>query len=168
MAEWAKKQAVGVSATDAQHALNIYFEEADPVNGSDFGMQGFVYKKIFDAGVATVLGCPVGDVAAAGGGTVTPDISDVNAGAIKGRGGGLTTFVTALNVTAYGWVQNVGYTRYSTITTGAVAAEADLEWTDDLTIAAFTNAKWIFGKARVAAAGTPLRIAAGGVMLFGN
>lgn len=164
MSEWSTKQAVETSASTQQVPFNVYFEELD-VNTPNFGIQGFVYKNIFDAGVATAKGSPVGCTNASGGSIVTPDFSDTSASAMRFRCGGIAAYVVAANTNAYGWVQSLGCNRVPLQTTGAVAAGAQLEWTDDFTVAAFSNAQNIFGRTQIAAASG--FIAAGGAWIYG-
>lgn len=165
--EWSARQSVEKSESTQQIPFNVYFEELD-VNTSDFGIQGFVYKNIFDAGVACVKGSPVGSTQASGGKIVTPDQSDAGGAGILGTGGGLVQYIVAANTNAYGWIQNFGINRVLAITTGALAANALGIWSADDTIAAFTdpgNEELIFCRALVAASGGS--VAAGGLLLFG-
>ena len=133
--ELVTRQAVGTAMSTQEHSLNVYFEEHD-LNDRDLGIQGFVYKKIFDAGVATIIGSPVGCTQASGGGIVTPDQSDAGAGAVFG--GGIAQFAVALNVTRFGWVQRYGISRSIVKTTGALAAGVFGRWSGDDTVAAIT------------------------------
>ena len=133
--ELVARQAVGTGNADQQHPLNVYYEELD-VNDRDFGIQGFVYKKILDAGVATAIGSPVGSTQASGGGIVTPDQSDSGAGGVFG--GGIAQYVVAAGTTSFGWVQRYGISRTIVKTTGALAAGVFGRWSGDDTVAAIT------------------------------
>jgi hypothetical protein len=165
--ELVNKMLVGTAYTEYFVPLNTYFEELD-VNDRDFGLQGFVMKTVFDAGVATSIGSPVGSTQASGGKTVTPDQSDAGGADILHRGGGAAQFAVAANVTNYGWVQCQGISRAILKVTGAIAANGLLIWAGDDDVDVFTdpgNEELIFGRALVAAASD--QIAAGGVLFFG-
>lgn len=164
MAEYAIRQKVDTVSATQQHPFNVYFEEMD-VNTADYGHQGYVYKTILDAGVATSAGSPVGSTQASGGSVVTPDQSDAGSAGIRFRGGGIAPVAVAAGATKYGWIQCVGINRVAAICTGALAANAQGEWTADDTIAAFSNSQFIFCRALVAASGGS--VAAGGLLLFG-
>lgn len=164
--EWSARQAVETSASTQQVPFNIYFEQMD-VNTADYGLQGFVYKNIFDSGVATSKGSPVGATQAAGGSIVTPDQSDAGGAGVLGRGGGIAQVAVAANTNAYQWVQCVGIGRVLMKCTGALAANALGVWTGDDTVAAFTdpgNEELIFVRALVAASGG--EVAAGNYLLL--
>lgn len=167
MSRQSTAQKVEDSSTTQQHSLNWRFEQVD-VNSEDYGTQGFVYKKLFDAGVAAIKGSPVGETQASGGGTVTPDQSDAGSAGILGTGGGIAQWAVAANTTLFGFVQYQGIGRVLMKTTGALAANALGVWTGDDTVAAFTdpgNEELIFVRALVAASGGD--VAAGGYLLLG-
>lgn len=162
---FASRQPVGTAESSQVASLNTIFEEHD-INNKDYGMQRFVYKKITDAGVATAIGSPVGEVQESGGGTVTPDFSDVGADSILGDGGGIAQFVVAAAGTSYGWVQSKGIGRAIMKTTGALAAAVLGTWTDDDTVAVVADGteEYVFVMNLVAASGGS--VAAGGYRLL--
>lgn len=169
MAEYSNKMLIGTAYSEYFVPLNTYIEVLDP-NDKDFGLQGFVMKTVFDAGVASAIGSLVGTTNASGAKTVTPDQSDsgspAGAGCL-GRGGGICQFAVALNVTRYGWVQCLGVSRTILKTGGALAAGALFVWSGDDAAAAFTdpgNEELVRGLCLVAAASN--EVAAGGILLF--
>ena len=164
--ELSNKMKVGTAYDTYTVPLNTYFEELD-VNNKDFGLQGFVMKTIFDAGVATSIGSPVGSTLASGGNIVTPDQSDAGKAGVLGRGGGIAQCAVALNVTRYAWVQCRGIGRAIMLTTGALAAGDLGSWTGDDTVAVVgTDEEFAFVHALVVAAGSPLQVPAGGYLLL--
>ena len=152
--ESAARLPVGTAADTQVAILNTEMDQLD-VNSSDRGKQRFIFKKILDAGVGTSIGSPVGEVQGTGGGTVTPDQSDVGAGAILHGGGGIAQFAVAAGTTSYGWVQRSGIGRTVLKTTGALAAGALGYWSGDDTVVVYTagtHDAYVFVMALVVAA----------------
>lgn len=137
MADVIAKGKVGTAYADQLMDLNLYYEEQELSAGNqDWGIQGFVWKKVFDAGVAAIIGSPAGETQASGGGTVTPDQSDSGAGGIFG--GGICTAAVTANTTRYEFLQCRGIGRQIMKTTGALAAGVFARWSGDDTCAAIT------------------------------
>ena len=168
MAEWAARLKVGAAAETKLIPYNAVMGEMD-VNNSDFGVQRFVFKQVFDAGVAASAGSPVGTTQAAGGGIVTPDQSDVTAIAIRGMNGGICTFAVAANAIRYGWIQFEGVNRYGALAgSGTITAGVGTVWSGDdtLTDVGATDEEAIFAVPQVTKNSSNV-IVAGNLLLLG-
>lgn len=158
---------VGTAYSTQVQEYNTCRCEQDP-NNAGYGVQYFVFKKVFDAGVATSIGSPVGSTQASGGNIVTPDQSDASSGGgIRGISGGVAQVAVAANTNRFQFIQYAGIGRVALQTTGALAAGALGVWSGDDTVAAFTdpgNEELIFVHALVAASGGTC--AAGGYVIF--
>lgn len=156
---------VGATYTTQIQALNTVCTRQDP-NDQDRGVQEFVFKTVFDAGVATSVGSPVGvPTADTNVETVTPDQSDSTSTGILGLNGGVALVAVAANTTNYQFIQCRGVGRVALLTGGAVVDNSNLEWSGDNTVIAQSGGlELIFGRNAVAAASN--QIAAGGYVLY--
>ena len=149
----------------AQYAAGLNYEfEKENIASKDYGIGRFRYKKV-TVEVAVSQGSPVGQKTGAGTGTVTAQLSSSTASGIKSGCGGIATIAqTVAAGTQYQAIQIRGVNFYALKTTGAVVADAQLEWSGNDTVIAFSTAANLFGRTNTAAASGA--IVAGAVDIF--